>query len=122
VKVLVVEDEPASLKLAHLVLTAEGYEVAQAEAAAEAIEEIVRCEPDVILLDLELPGVDGLTLARNLKRNPATRHIAIVAITAFPERYSRERALADGCDGFIVKPMNTRKLPQEVAAAFRKAK
>jgi len=121
-KILVVEDEPASLKLAHLVLAASGYEVTGAEAAGKAVEEILRSEPQAILLDLELPGIDGLTLARNLKRDPKTQHIAIIALTAFPETYSREQALAAGCDGYIVKPINTRKLPQQVADAVEKAK
>jgi CheY-like chemotaxis protein len=121
-KILVVEDEPASLKLAHLVLAAAGYEVTKAEAAGKAIEEILRSEPEAILLDLELPGVDGLTLARDLKRNPKTQHIAIVAITAFPERYPRDMAMAAGCDGYIVKPVNTRKLSQQVADAVERGK
>jgi CheY-like chemotaxis protein len=121
-KILVVEDEPSSLKLAHLVLTAEGHEVAKAEAAEKAIEEILRSEPEAILLDLELPGIDGLTLARNLKRDPKTRHIAIVTMTACPERHTRDLAMAAGCDGFIVKPVNTRKLSQQVAEAVEKAK
>jgi len=121
-KILVVEDEPSSLKLAHLVLTAAGYEVTKAEAAGKAIEEILRSEPEAILLDLELPGIDGLTLARNLKDDPMTQHIAIVAVTAFPERYSREAAMAAGCDGYIVKPINTRKLSQQVADAIEKGK
>ena len=118
-KILIVEDEPASLKLAHLVLTAEGYEVTKAEAAGHAVEEILRSEPEAILLDLELPGIDGLTLARNLKRDPKTRHIAI---TAYPERYPRAEAMAAGCDGYIVKPVNTRKLSQQVAEAVEKGK
>jgi len=121
-RILVVEDEPASLKLAHLVLTAGGYEVTGAEAAGKAVEEILRSEPEAMLLDLELPGIDGLTLARNLKRDPKTKHIAIIAITAFPERYPREAAMAAGGDGYIAKPINTRKLSQQVADAVEKAK
>jgi len=121
-KILVVEDEPASLKLAHLVLAAEGYEVTEATAAEKAIEKILVSEPQAILLDLELPGIDGLTLAHHLKRDPKTQHIAIIAITAFPETYTRDAALAAGCDGYIVKPINTRKLPQQVADAVGKSK
>jgi CheY-like chemotaxis protein len=119
-KILVVEDEPSSLKLAHLVLVADGHDVTQAEAAEQAMDEIVRSQPDVILLDLELPGIDGLTLARNLKRDSKTQHIAIVAITAYPEKYPREQAMAAGCDGYIMKPINTRKLSQQVANALGK--
>jgi CheY-like chemotaxis protein len=114
-KILIVEDEPTSLKLAHLVLSNDGYEVTQAEAAEKAIEEIKRSVPEVILLDLELPGVLGLTLARQLKANPQTRHITIIAITSFPERYSRADALAAGCDGYIIKPIDTRLLSRQVA-------
>jgi CheY-like chemotaxis protein len=121
-KILVVEDELASLKLAHLVLSEDGHEVTQAEAAGKAVEEILRSEPEAILLDLELPGIDGLTLARNLKRNPKTQHIAIIVITACPERYPRKQAMEIGCDGYIVKPINTRKLSQQVENAVEKGR
>ena len=98
-RILIVEDEPVSLKLARLVLAAEGHEVIGAEAVGKAVAEILRSEPDVILLDLELPGIDGLTLASNLKRNQQTQHIVIIAITVSPERYPRELPIAAGCDG-----------------------
>ncbi len=115
-KILVVEDEPASLKLAHLVLAAGGHEVTGAEAADQALDEIVRSAPDAILLDLELPMVNGLSLARRLKSDPQTRHIVIIAVTSYPEHYPRARALAAGCEGYLVKPIDTRKLPQQVEA------
>jgi two-component system cell cycle response regulator len=121
-RILVVEDEPASLKLAHLVLADGGYEVTQAEAADKAAEEILRSGPEAVLLDLELPGIDGLMLARSLKRDPNTQHIAIIAVTAFPERFRREEAMAAGCDGYIVKPINTRTLSQQVSEAVQNAK
>jgi CheY-like chemotaxis protein len=76
----------------------------------------------VILLDLELPHIDGLTLARRLKSDAETMDIVIVAVTAFPERYSREQALGAGCDAFIVKPINTRKLTSQVAEVVQKLK
>jgi CheY-like chemotaxis protein len=114
-KILVVEDEPASLKLAHLVLSTDGHEVSQAEAADKAMDEILKSEPEVILLDLELPTIDGLALARRLKSDPEKKHIVIVAVTAYPERFSRDQALAAGCDAYIVKPINTRKLTAQVA-------
>jgi CheY-like chemotaxis protein len=113
-KILVVEDEPASMKLAHVVLSTDGHEVTNAEAVDKAIEEIGRAEPEVILLDLELPSVAGLTLARSLKSDPKRKHIVIIAVTAFPERYSREAAMAAGCDAYIVKPINTRELTAQV--------
>jgi CheY-like chemotaxis protein len=121
-KILVVEDEPASLKLANLVLAYEGHDVSEAEAVDKALEQILKSEPEAILLDLELPGPDGLTLARLLKSNPKTSHIGIIAVTAFPERFSQEAARAAGCDGYIVKPINTRKLPQQITDAVEKAR
>ena len=119
--ILIVKDEPVSLKLAHLVLAAEGHEVTGTEAVGSAIAEILRSEPDVILLDLELPGIDGLTLASNLKRNQQTRHIVIIAITVSPEQYPRQLAIAAGCDAYIAKPIDTRRLPQQVAEAVENA-
>jgi CheY-like chemotaxis protein len=121
-KILIVEDEPASLKLAQLVLASDGNEVVEADAAAKALEAILRSEPEAILLDLELPGVDGLTLARNLKRNPKTSHIPVIAITAFPERYSRAEAIEAGCTEYLVKPINTRRLSDQIAEAVENAK
>ena len=121
-KILVVEDEPASMKLAHIVLSSDGHDVTQAEAVDQAIEEISRSEPEVILLDLELPNVNGLELARNLKHDPAKKHIVIVAVTSYPERFPRDQALAAGCDAYIVKPINTRKLTEQVAGVVKKLK
>ena len=121
-KILVVEDEPASLKLAQVVLSSDGHEVTQAEAVDKAMEEISRSQPEVILLDLGLPRVDGLTLARKLKSDPDKKHIVIVAVTAYPERFPREEALAAGCDAYIVKPINTRSLTSQVAGVVEKLK
>ncbi len=119
-KILVVEDEPTSLKLLHLVLASEGYEVTKAEAVGKAVEKILESEPEAILLDLELPGTGGLTLARWLKGDAKTRHITVIALTAYPERFTREVALEAGCDAYIVKPISTRKLPRQVAEVMNK--
>jgi len=121
-KILIVEDEPKSLKLAHLVLSSDGNEVSQADAVIQAMEEITRSEPEVILLDLHMPSPDGLALARALKSDPARQHIAIVAVTSYPETYTREEALAAGCDAYIVKPIDTRLLATQMAAALEKKK
>lgn len=121
-KILVVEDEPVDQKLAHLVLTSAGHSVVQAEAFVTAMAEIGRSAPEVILLDLRLQGTDGLCLARQLKNDPTTSHIAILAVTAFPDLYSRADAMAAGCDGYILKPINTRTLTQQVTDAVERAK
>lgn len=115
VKVLVIEDEPASLKLAHLVLAAEGYQVVDAQAAEEALDVIKKNRPQVILLDLGLPGMNGLELASRLKLDPTTRSIPIVAVTAYPDRWSQREAVEAGCDAYIVKPIDTRRLPAKVS-------
>jgi CheY-like chemotaxis protein len=121
-RILVVEDEPASLKLANLVFSTDGHEVTEAEAVDKAIEEIAKSEPEVILLDLELPRIDGLALARQLKSDPTKKHIAIVAVTAYPERFTREKVMEAGCDAYIVKPINTRKLTAQVANVLESLK
>lgn len=110
--ILVIEDNPSHLKLAHLVLSAAGHTVNNAEAAEQAVQTIKQDKPQVILLDLELPGMDGLTLVRMLKADPETRDIHIVAVTSFPERWSKTAALEAGCNAYLTKPINTRTLPQ----------
>jgi CheY-like chemotaxis protein len=117
--ILVIEDNPSHLKLAHLVLSAAGHKVSGIEAAEEAFNSIRQEKPQVILLDLELPGMDGLTLVRKLKADPETRGIHVVVVTSYPDRFTRAQALAAGCDAYLVKPINTRTLPQTLRDAAR---
>ena len=87
---------------------------------AEMAQEIVRhTPPDLILMDIALPGMDGLTLTRQLKADPATRHIIVVALTAFAMKGDDAKAREAGCDGYITKPIDTRALPAAVAAYLR---
>jgi CheY-like chemotaxis protein len=111
---LVIEDNPSHLKLAHLVLSAAGFHVNGAQAADQALEAIKLEKPQLILLDLELPGMDGLSLVRMLKADPETADIHIVAVTSYPERFPRAEMLAAGCVAYIVKPINTRTLPSQL--------
>jgi|SRR5882672_10800042 len=115
-KVLVIEDDPTDLKLMGAVLKISGHSVDGRTAAEGAMEAIVADKPDVILLDLRLPGMDGLTLVRQLKANADTRQIPIVAMTAYPDHYQREELLAAGCAAYIVKPIDTRELPKNLEA------
>lgn len=119
-KVLIVEDNPIDRKLARTVLTTSGHVVSEATSAEAAIEAIATDSYDVILLDLRLPGSDGLSLVRMLKGSAATREIAIVAVTAFEERYPRGELLAAGCEACIVKPIDTRQLSHEIEDAAEK--
>jgi CheY-like chemotaxis protein len=116
--VLVVDDDPASLALVEVVLEAEGYETRTVKSSAEALEVLKDWTPDVILLDIQLKGLDsGLEFARRLKANIATRATPIVAFTAYADRESEAEARAAGCDGFLEKPITAAML----AAAVRKA-
>ena len=117
--ILVVDDNPANLKLVRVLLETEGYEVrtaADAEAALAALESF---RPRLILMDLQLPGMDGLTLTRRLKANPATRGIVVVALTSYAMKGDEEKAQGAGCDGYVTKPIDTRTLPSVVARALR---
>jgi CheY-like chemotaxis protein len=115
-KILVIEDQPMQLKLAHHVLSAEGHDVIDAGAAEAAFIAIKTDRPQLILVDLVLPGMDGLTLVRKLKADPETRDIRVVAITSYPERYPEAAVLAAGCDAYFLKPINTRELPRQLNA------
>jgi two-component system cell cycle response regulator len=115
-KILIVEDHPPQLKLAHQVLSLDGHSVNDADAAEQVFGAILADRPDVILLDLGLPGMDGLTLARMLKADSATRDICIVAVTSYPDEFTRSDALAAGCEAYIRKPINTRELSGQLSA------
>jgi CheY-like chemotaxis protein len=113
--ILVVDDNITNLKLACDVLEWAGYEVAHAGDAEQALEVIAAKMPNLILMDIGLPGMDGLTLTRKLKDDPATRGIRVVALTAFAMKGDEQKALDAGCDGYISKPIDTRRLPVQVA-------
>jgi CheY-like chemotaxis protein len=121
IKILVVEDHPTELKLAVHVLSAAGHEVAPAIAASDALAAIAADRPTIILLDLAMPGMDGLTLARKLKADPSTSGILIVAVTSYPEKFTRAAAMEAGCDAYLHKPVSTRTLPETLRAVVEKA-
>ena len=113
--ILVVDDNAANLKLARVLLQAEGYEVHVAADAEEALSVLAITRPRLVLMDIQLPGMDGLELTRRLKADPATKGIVILAMTAYAMKGDDEKALAAGCDGYITKPIDTRALPGVVA-------
>jgi CheY-like chemotaxis protein len=104
-QVLVVEDNPVNARLMSFVLSRKGYDVRVAENAQQALVQIARARPRAILMDLQLPGMDGLELTRRLKAEPATSDIVIIAVTAYAMKGDEERALAAGCDGYVSKPI-----------------
>ncbi len=114
--ILIVDDNPVNLKLARVLLVGEGYEVRTAEDAGEALAVLAEFHPSLILMDIQLPGVDGLEATRRLKADPATRDIIVVALTAYAMKGDHEKALAAGCDGYVAKPIDTRALPGVIAS------
>jgi two-component system cell cycle response regulator len=121
VKVLVIEDNPIDSKLARAVVQMSGHDSFAHSSAEGALEVLRSYQPDVILLDLNLPGTDGIGFARELRRHRDTRNIPIVAITAYPHQYSRADVLSAGCAICIVKPINTRKLVDQLQAVATNA-
>ncbi len=112
--VLIVDDHIANLKLACDVLEWSGYRIAKAMDAEQALAEIARTPPELILMDIGLPGMDGLTLVRQLKAAETTRHIPVVALTASAMKGDEQRVLEAGCDGYIPKPIDTRVFASQV--------
>lgn len=113
-RILVVDDNPTNLKLVCDVLESEGLSVERATDAEAAQALLEQWTPELILMDIALPGMDGLTLTRLLKAQPRFRGVAIVALTAFAMKGDDRKALAAGCDGYISKPIQTRTLAAQV--------
>jgi two-component system, cell cycle response regulator DivK len=104
-RILIIEDTPANMKLATLLLRREGYEVLQATNARDGIALAREHLPALILMDIQLPGMDGLDATRMLKGDRATCAIPVVALTAFAMKGDEDRILAAGCDGYVAKPI-----------------
>ena len=109
-RILVVEDNPANMKLVVLMLEGKGYDVLQAEDAETGLRIAREEAPDLILMDVQLPGMDGLAATRLLKSDPATGDIRIVALTALAMSGDRERIEAAGCDDYLSKPFRHQQL------------
>jgi CheY-like chemotaxis protein len=114
--ILIVDDNPTNAKLLAYVLARAGYPVATAADASAALAAIASARPRLILMDLQLPGIDGFELTRRLKADPATAGIVIVAVTAYAMTGDEDRARAAGCDGYLPKPIDTRTLADTVAS------
>src|SRR5262245_52714462 len=112
--ILIVDDNEANLKVARFALETEGFEVRVAMNGEEALEVLHAFHPRLILMDIQLPGLDGLEITRRLKADPTTRDIVVVAVTAYAMKGDREKALRAGCDGYIAKPLDPIQLPIQV--------
>ncbi len=115
-RILVVEDNPTNMKLAVFILEKAGNEVLQATDAEEGIQLAHKRMPELILMDVHLPGMDGLAATRLLKGDATTNGIKIVALTALAMSGDREKAEAAGCDGYITKPIHYQEMMKVVGA------
>jgi CheY-like chemotaxis protein len=113
--VLIVDDNAQNLKLVRVLLRTEGYDVRTAVDAEEAWRELEWFSPRLILMDLQLPGMDGLELTRRLKADPARRGITVIALTAYAMKGDELKAFAAGCDGYVAKPIDIEQLPKTLS-------
>jgi two-component system cell cycle response regulator DivK len=111
-RILVVEDNPKNLKLVRDVLTFSGYEVIEATSGEDGVRLAEEASPDLILMDLQLPGIDGAEALRQIRTNDTNPDVPIVAVTAFAMSEDRSRAFESGFNGYVEKPISARRLPQ----------
>ncbi|MET0384083.1 MAG: response regulator [Burkholderiaceae bacterium] len=105
-RVLIVDDNPINLELTTFILRSDGFVVNVSADARQAIESVARCRPDLILMDIQMPEVDGLELTRRLKADPSTTDIPVIALTAYAMKGDEKKMLAAGCNGYLSKPID----------------
>lgn len=105
-KILLVEDNEVNRRLAGFLLRSQGYQVIEATTAQAAFDMIPNNRPDLIVMDIQLPGIDGLEATTKLKAEPATANIPVIAVTSYAMAGDRDKALAAGCSGYVTKPID----------------
>ncbi len=118
--ILYVEDNFENRVLIRRILQAEGYQVLEAENATQALDCVTKRQPDLILMDINMPETDGYTLTANLKSRPELRRVPVIALTANVMRGDRERTLQAGCDGYIQKPVDVDHFPSQIAQFLKR--
>ena len=114
-KILIVEDDPRNMRVVVMALRPHGYTLLEATDGEEALKIAVRKQPDLIIMDVQLPKMDGLKVTRKLRQMPAFNHIPIIAVTAYAMKGDKEKFIESGCDAYLSKPINTRELPGVIA-------
>jgi len=114
-KILIVEDNPQNMKVVQLALRPHGYTLLQATDGEEALEIATRHEPDLIIMDIQLPKMNGLEVTRRLRQMPTFKYMPIIAVTAYAMKGDEEKTIEAGCNAYLTKPVNTRALPKIVA-------
>jgi two-component system, cell cycle response regulator DivK len=115
IEALIVDDAALNLKLLSVLLSSHGYRVRTADTAEHALEILETYLPQLLIVDIRLPGMDGLTMVRMLRAQPRYRDVVVVAVTASAMKGDEDVALAAGCDSYITKPIDTRTLPTHLA-------
>jgi len=119
-KILLVDDDRDFREVTKLSLLSEGYEVFEASSGREAMSMARQTQPDLILLDILMPGLDGYATCRQLKTNPATNHIAIIVLTALGDPTARYKAKQAGADDYVAKPVMAQELRERVRRLLRR--
>ncbi len=109
-RILVIEDQEDNRKIVRDLVTASGYELVEATTGEEGLERAESERPDLILMDIQLPGIDGYEVTRRIKANPGLRHIPIIVVTSYALSGDDKKAFAAGCDGYVTKPFSPRLL------------
>jgi CheY-like chemotaxis protein len=115
-RVLIVDDNEMNIAIAQVLLTAERFEVETAAGGLEAMQKVASFKPHLILMDIQMPGKDGLEVTRDLKADPATRHIRVIAFTAFAMRGDEAKMRTAGCNGYLTKPIDAKTFAAKVRA------
>ena len=118
--VMVVEDNEKNRKLMRVVLKAKGYNVIEATTGEEALNILKNQKPNIILMDIQLPGIDGLTLIKQIKADTVTKEIPIIAVTAYAMKGDEQKILDTGCNAYVSKPINTQELPLIIEKYIKK--
>ena len=119
-RILVVDDDARNLRLARTALEQAGHEVLSAVGGAEAVDAALAHAPDLVLMDVQMPGMDGVSALRRLRAEPRTAAIKVVALTALAMRGDAERLLAEGFDGYLEKPIRYKEFLASVAALLER--
>ncbi len=115
-QILIVEDDHSNMRLLEMILKSRGYSLLKATDGEEALSTAIQERPDLIIMDIQLPKMNGMAVTKKLRELPEFRHTPIIAITAFAMKGDRERVIEAGCDDYLPKPINTRELPEIIAA------
>jgi two-component system cell cycle response regulator DivK len=119
--VLIIEDNERNRKLAHDILNHAGFDTLEAGTAEDGLALAAERSPGIVLMDIQLPGIDGVQALQRLRSDPATADIPVIALTAFAMKADRERFLAAGFDHYVEKPLDIREFPRQVADALTRA-